>query len=97
MPLLAPIQIDRALAEAGLARPKTVREALDASGLSVPEVVKELEFIISSSQSEGTKLRAIESVLKMHGALEEQGKQIQSLTIIIQDSEVDVNPILLPR
>ena len=99
MPLLSPISIDRALQEAGISKPKTVREALDAAGLAIPDVVERLELIVSNSDSDSTKLRAIESILKMHGALEDSSKQTQSLTIVIQDSDVsfDVNPILLPR
>jgi hypothetical protein len=106
MPLIKP-EIQKILRESGLDKSSdrecTVDEQLNLSGLSNEAVADELSHLALNSQNEALRLRALETVLKVRGALKEQPQAVPSFTIIIQNSSPDltktggVNPILFPR
>lgn len=79
----------------------SLKGQLEAAYLDRPRILEELNSIISSSESAHTKLRAIEMVLKMDGALKDTASaSIPPFTIIINDPgsiTMDGNPILFPR
>lgn len=105
MPIITPEKgIHRVLEAAGLAKPSsvgaTLKESLDESGLSIPEMLDKLSTIIQESGADVVKLNAIEKVLKMHGALKEnQAPPPVPINIIINDPHrpEGANPILFPR
>jgi|SRR5712671_2747003 len=100
MPLIKP-NIQAALREAGLAssHEDTITERLDRSGLSLDAALEELSEIARSSENESTRLRAIETSLKLRGILKEQQAPPPSISIVIQGGNevAGENPILLPR
>jgi hypothetical protein len=105
VPLIRP-EIQKILRESGLepkAREGTVDEQLNLSGLSNEALADELTHLALNSSNEALRLRALETALKVRGALKEQPAVIPSFTIIIQNSSPDltksggVNPILFPR
>lgn len=105
MPLIKP-EVQRVLRESGLDKPErtgTVDEQLTLSGLSNEALADELSHLALNSTNEALRLRALETALKVRGALKEQPPVIPSFTIVIQNSSPDltktggVNPILFPR
>ena len=105
MPLIKP-EIQKILREAGLEKVPgtgTVDEQLNLSGLSNEALADELTKLALSSGNEALRLRAIETVLKVRGALKESPSLVPSFTIVIQNSSPDlsktggINPILIPR
>ena len=78
----------------------TLANKLVSNGLGVDECVEQLADIARNGDSrDAIRLRAIETGLKLNGALKEADKPvIPAFTIIINDpSFVSVNPILIPR
>jgi hypothetical protein len=83
-----------------------VRTLLDRAGLSLEDTIQELA-IVAKGANEGLRARAIDTALKMHGALKEAAVgSVPSFQIIIKnDSSQDpgstnpagVNPIFIPR
>jgi hypothetical protein len=101
MPILKP-QIDRLLQQSGVGAKKSdskdIREILDASGLSLQDTLEKLRDLRDFTESEGTKVRISESILKMHGVMKEEGASIPTINIIIADPGAPtINPIILPR
>lgn len=105
MPLIKP-EVQKILRESGLEpkeRTGTVDEQLNVAGLSNEALADELTHLALNSSNEALRLRALETALKVRGALKEQAPVIPSFTIIIQNSSPDlsktggVNPILFPR
>lgn len=76
-----------------------IKELLDESGLSLEDTLGKLKELRDFSESEQTKIRINEAVLKMHGVMKEEGSSIPTINIIIQDpnAPAGINPILLPR
>jgi hypothetical protein len=109
MPLMRPEhqaqlrQANQVLEKAGLKKPQvegSLGDKLNAVGLSLDETLTELELIAKSSQNEALRLRALETVLKAHGALKETPAAPPTFTINIINSDKDtsgINPIFLPR
>lgn len=106
MPLIKP-EVQRILRDAGLESTSknkgTVDESLLEAGLSNEALADELTSLALSSNNESLRLRALETALKVRGALKEQAPALPSFTIVIQNSSPDltksggVNPILFPR
>lgn len=105
MPLIRP-EIQKVLRAVGLEKeesPGTASEKLTAAGLSQDRIAEELTEIATSSGNEALKLKALETALRVHGALKDQTQvAIPSFTVIIQSASgetisSDVNPILIPR
>jgi hypothetical protein len=108
MPILKP-DIQRALRaavrDAGIDNTEgneTVSELMDKKDMSMSQILDDLKDFIDTSTNEPLRLRAIETALKMKGALKDTAQSpIPSITILIQDqsgSSVNgVNPILVPR
>jgi hypothetical protein len=107
MPLIKP-EVQKILRAAGLekaARPEdeSLIDKLSNAGLSGDALAEELTSLALHSNNDALRLRALETVLKVKGALKEQPAQLPSFTIVIQNSSKDlsetegVNPILFPR
>ena len=105
MPLIKP-EVQKILRESGLEKTpnqSTVDEQLAVSGLSNEAIADELTHLALQSGNEALRLRALETALKVRGALKETPPVIPSFTVIIQNSNPDltktggVNPILFPR
>ena|SRR5579864_1486154 len=100
MPLLSPTQIDSALRASNLKPQKqnSLKESLDSSNLSLEDCLCELGSIVRCAESDGVKLQAVKTVLEMHGALNKDTvRDIPVINIVINDGQVQVNPILFPR
>jgi hypothetical protein len=99
MPILSP-EIQRVLRTAGLKKDnETIQEKLDSSGLGLTETLELLAEIAQTSTNESVRIRAAETVLKLHGVLKDQAPPPPSITIVINDGKdtPSTNPILLPR
>jgi len=109
MPLVKP-EIQKALRAAGLlkdapaAEEGSVIEKLNNAGLSLEEVLDEYANLALRSGNEAIRARALQDILKAHGALKETTPAPPSFTIVIQPSDFSslsatqgINPILLPR
>ena len=98
---------ERFLVQAGLpqlTKRKSVEEALDKSGLTIPNAIARLHEIVHYSDEPAPKLRAIELVLKLHGVLEPEA--ISGDTTItfnigavntVDLRSVNLNSVLSPR
>lgn len=82
----------------------TLERKLETAGLSLEDTLDDLRMLVKNTQNDNLRLRATETILKMHQALKEQAGAMPSINIIIQDPNKDflqktngVNPILLPR
>jgi hypothetical protein len=81
----------------------TISEKLSRAGLSDDELAEELVLLAKNSGNEALRLRAIETALKIKGALKDQPSSVvPSFTIVIQPFSANSapegpNPILFPR
>lgn len=107
MPIIKP-EIQKVLRSAGLLPEEqdstlTIDENLNLAGLSTEAIAEELSNLALRSGNEALRLRALETALKVKGALKDQPVPIPSFTIVIQNSGSDlsktggVNPIVFPR
>ena len=107
MPIVKP-EIQKILRASGLDSTKeqsdesSISEKLEAAGLSDERLAELLTDIASGSANEGIRLRAIETGLKVRGALKESAPAAPSFTIVIQSAnpsspQHEVNPIMFPR
>jgi hypothetical protein len=101
MPLLRP-EVARLLEEAKLTSKgkssRDIKEVLEDEGLGLADTLGKLKDLRDFSESESTKLRVNEAILKMHGVMKEEGATIPNVTIVIGDAIAGAaNPILLPR
>ena len=101
MPLLDPHQIHEVLQRATErpARPdrENLRDLLQRTNLSPEEVLDQLSSIMRTGETEGNRLRAAETALKLNGLLTPEDNRDFTVVINIQDSEFSLNPILIPR
>lgn len=109
MPLLSPSQIHAVLRQEACAQTPSVngsetlksnqlRKLLEDSNLSAPEVLENLSSLLRSGETDGVRLRAAETALRLNGLLDKDSNaQAFSVVINILDSDFDVNPILIPR
>jgi len=112
MPLMKP-EIQEVLRKAGLSKDSksenTLSQQLDSAGLSL-DVAFETLYDLTRSNSENTRARAAETVLKLHGVMKETTQAAPTFTIVIQESPQNpastplpsfvpqgINPVLLPR
>lgn len=104
MPLLKP-EVSRLLEAAKLkksggAAEQTLKEQLDDAGLGLSDTLNSMKQIRDFSESESTKTRINETILKLHGVMKEEGVTIPAITIVISDpsgAAINDNPILMPR
>lgn len=101
MPILNP-KIQQILRESGLSgesAEESLNEKLNASSLSLQDDLDRLATIAANGETDSVKLRAIETSLKLKGALKEAQAQAPIINIVIQDpnAPLGVNPILIPR
>lgn len=98
MPLLSPTQIKSVLKESGVRTKKELQEILDSNGLGPDQVIEELGSAIRGADNSATRLRGLETALKLNGLLRnDQESIVPQVTIVIRDSQYEVNPILIPR
>ena len=107
MPLIRP-EIQKVLRAAGLdssSPPRdgeTIIDKLDQAGLTDTAIAEALTEIALHDGSSSLRKAAIDTALKVKGALKETPPQIPSFTIILQPAAADspipaTNPILFPR
>jgi hypothetical protein len=107
MPLIKP-EVQKVLKEAGLIKKdqdqiRSINETLTDSGLSDENIADELTSLALHSNNEGLRLRALETALKVKGALKETPPVIPSFTVVINNSNKDLsntagfNPTVFPR
>jgi len=101
VPILRP-EIQKALRAAGLSKDQnetSLDEKLNACGLSLEETLSQLSDIAHAGGNETTRLRALETSLKLSKVLNDQPTTIPNITIVINDPgrAAGVNPILIPR
>lgn len=99
MPLLSPTQIKSVLKETGVKDTNEIQKILALNGLSPDEVIQEVGYIMRGGDNSNIKLRAAETALKLNGLLrnDNEGPSAPIVNIIINDSEFNLNPILIPR
>lgn len=102
MPLLSPAQIPEILQEARKTtkseNPETMKEILNRSGLTLEDIADNVACIMRGADSSSARLQAAKLAAEMQGILQkDEIKNPPSVTIVIQDSAVDINPILVPR
>lgn len=108
MPIIKP-EIQKVLRTAGLlpeerAESSTIHEGLESAGLTTEAIADELTSLALRSNNEALRLRALETALKVKGALKDTPAQIPNFTVIIQSSAGEelsktqgVAPHLFPR
>lgn len=107
MPIIKP-EIQQVLRTAGLLEPSaqeglTIEESLNQAGLDTSSIAEELSSLALHSNNESLRLRALETALKVKGALKDTPPAIPSFTIVIQNSSSDLSstkgasPIVFPR
>lgn len=106
MPLLTPnlsqSQIHQVLREVKGSRPEgnstDLKQLLEGNNLSPNEVLDALASIMRGGENESVRLRAAETALKLNGMLDKnEGMQIPNVTILINNGDGGINPILIPR
>jgi len=60
--------------------------------LSLDETLEHLAYVAKESGNESLRVRVLETVAKMHGALKESAPAAPSFTIVIQESPATVSP-----
>lgn len=102
MPVLRP-EVNKLLEAANLkkkggAAAKDIKEQLEDAGLGLSDTLENLRQLRDYTESESTKVRINEAVLKMHGVMKEDAASIPAINIIISDPNAPAfNPILIPR
>ena len=99
--------IQRALRVAGIVKDDNptdtgIQARLDRHNLSLDETLAHLSDLVTGSDTSAVKLRAVDTILKLHGILKETAAPPPSINIIINDSlgtpvGNGINPILIPR
>lgn len=102
MPLLNPSQIHAVLKETKLSPneegERGLKGLLEDNNLSPAEVLDSLASIMRGGENESVRLRATESALKLNGLLNNnEGVVIPHVTIVINNGDFELNPILIPR
>ena len=100
MPLLSPSQVHGALREVRKAdkNETDLSKLLADNNLTAGEVLDNLSSMMRSGDSDSVRLKAAETALKLNGYLGRDDERPDfNVTIIIQDGEFSVNPILIPR
>lgn len=110
MPIIKP-EVQKILRTAGLIEDRSeisedslnMDQQLSISGLNGESIAEELTNLALHSQNESLRLRALETALRVKGALKDQPAQLPTFNIVIQGSSTDlsktegVNPIIFPR
>lgn len=107
MPIIKP-EVQKILRTAGLlnesvAETTTIETSLNNAGLDNTSMAEELTSLALRSQNESLRLRAIETALRVKGALKDATPQVPSFTIVINGANSDlsrtsgINPTLFPR
>lgn len=109
MPLLNPSQIHKVLSNSGvspsLREPRKegessdLRKMLDDANLGPENLLEQLRSLTMMADSDSTRLKAVDTGLKLNGLLaKDELSTVPVVNIIIKDSAyVDINPILIPR
>lgn len=101
MPLLSPKQIHAVLqAESPSTRSTdtSLAKLLENANLSPAEVLENISSLMRSGETDGVRVRAAETALKLNGLLNSDSARPDfSVTINIMDGDFAVNPILIPR
>ncbi len=87
------------------AEDKSVTGILESNDLDLKQIISHLADVVSGADTSAVKLRAIDTVLKLHGVLKEQAAPPPSFNIVFTSPEdrpignesLKINPILVPR
>lgn len=109
MPIIKP-EVQKVLRSAGLLPEEkseaggTMNEGLESAGLTTEAIADELTALALRSSNEALRLRALETALKVKGALKDTPVTVPSFTVVIQTNEDHdlgqthgVSPNLFPR
>lgn len=90
--------VDSLLKSAGFAKEDaSLSAALAEHNLSTKDCIEELSHLArNGTPADSVRLKAVETGLKMNGALTEKTAAPSNFTIVINGA-VGINPILLPR
>jgi hypothetical protein len=80
--------ISAALKNAGILKDAplfSLPNLLSQASLDVPQILNQLEYIITCSESDSSKIRAAELVLRLHGLLKTDVSATNPITIVIND------------
>ncbi len=98
MPLFEVMNSTKNLMEASGLTKRSLKELLKDNSIDTDEALGIVSAIAHCGDSDAIKLRAAEMALKMSGDLEQEvTKTVPVVNIIINDSNISVNPILIPR
>lgn len=99
MPLLNPTQIHQALnpRKTPKSGERSNSDLLDEAGLSKEEVLLNVASMMRSGETDGVRLKAADTALKLHGMMSADASDVPHVTIVIHDSTLSINPILIPR
>jgi|SRR5665647_2410931 len=103
MPLLSPSQIHKVISESQPAATRALQgelgQLLSKHNLTPDDALERLSDEMGSGANSGTRMRAIETALKLNGLLNTaEAVPDFHVTINILDSEFSMmNPILIPR
>lgn len=107
MPLIRP-EVQKILREAGLVKDPaaalSLEDQLSEAGLSSETLAENLVGLALRSGNDGIRLRALETALKVKGALKETATALPNFTVVIQNyshqelsKTSGANPIIFPR
>lgn len=101
MPLLSPTQIRSVLAETkkSTSKENALQELLNSNSLGPSDLIEELGSTIRGADNTAMKLRGLEIGFKLNKLLgsDTEGPAPPVVNIIINDSNFEINPILIPR
>lgn len=97
--------VQAALRQAGIIKdeselPTDLTSRLERKNLDLDSTLLHLHDIVNGADTSAVKLRAVDTILKLHGVLKDQAAPPPSVTFVIQGGEVNnqgLNPILIPR
>src|SRR5690349_5241070 len=109
MALLNPSQIHKVLSNSGVSPSPRVprdpgeevalKDLLESHDLSPSNLLEQLRSLTMMADSDSTRLKAVDTGLKLNGLLaKDEMSMVPVVNIIIKDSEfASINPILIPR
>lgn len=73
-------------------------QLLESNNLGKQEVVDTIGSLMRSADTSTVRLQAAKVALQLHGMMDgNEAVNVPTVTIIIRDSQFNVNPILIPR
>jgi len=99
--LLNPNQIQNVMREVLAPRPnetESLDELLESSNLGKRDVLDTIGSLMRGADTSAVRLSSAKLAAQLHGLVDKDERvNVPSVTIIINDSQFSVNPILIPR